>query len=74
MKIIIKQVFAFKYELMAVLGGAVSMSTNSSIALIVLIGGILGMIANTISPTVQIMVADKKELEIDFANNKKENK
>jgi hypothetical protein len=61
MKIIINQILDYKYELMSFLGGIASMSTNSPTAIIVLIGGLLGMIAKTISPTVQIMVTDKKD-------------
>lgn len=66
MKIIINQILDYKYELMSFLGGIASMSTNSPTALIILIGGIFGMIANTISPTVQIMVTDKEELKMAF--------
>lgn len=72
MREIIKQVIAYKYELMSFLGGVVSINTDSLIALIVLIGGILGMIANTISPTVQIIVTDEKELNRAFKIKYKE--
>jgi hypothetical protein len=48
MKLIFKQILAYKYELMTFLGGIVSINTNSLIALILLIGGILGMITNTL--------------------------
>jgi hypothetical protein len=63
MKLIFKlyKILDYKYELMSFLGGIVSINTNSVIALIVLIAGLFGMIAKTISPTVQIMVTDKKD-------------
>jgi hypothetical protein len=63
MKIMIKTIIACKYGLMAFVGGIASITTNSPIALIVLIGGIVGMIAETISPTVQICVTKKKHLK-----------
>jgi hypothetical protein len=47
MKLIFKQILAYKYELMTFLGAIVSINTNFEIGLIVLVGGILGMIANT---------------------------
>jgi hypothetical protein len=47
MKLIFKQILAYKYELMAFLGAVVSINTNFEIGLTVLTGGILGMIANT---------------------------
>ena len=72
MKLIFKQILDYKYELMSVLGGVVSMSTNSPTAMIVLIGGILGMIANTISPTIEIMVTDQEEFRKAFKITYKE--
>lgn len=55
MKLIFKQILAYKYEWMAFLGAVVSINTNFEIGLTVfeigltvLTGGILGMIANTI--------------------------
>lgn len=70
--IIIKQVLHYKYELISFLGGVVSINTDSPIALIVLGGGISGMIANTVSPTVQIIVADHKQLNKAFKVSYKE--
>lgn len=64
MKIIIRQILDYKYELMSFLGGIASMSTNSPTAIIVLIGGLFGMIANTISPTIEIIVTDQTALKI----------
>lgn len=72
MKIIINQILDYKYELMSFLGGIASMSTNSPTAIIVLIGGILGMIANTISPTIEIMVTDQEEFRKAFKITYKE--
>jgi hypothetical protein len=72
MKLIFKQILDYKYELMSVLGGVVSMSTNSPTAMIVLIGGLFGMIANTISPTVKITVSDQEELKKAFRITYKE--
>jgi len=62
----ITKILNYKYELMWLFGGIASIATNSSIAIIVFIGGLFGMIAKTVSPTVKIMVTDTDELKKAF--------
>ncbi len=62
----ITKILNYKYELMWLFGGIASIATNSSIAIIVHSGGLFGMIAKTVSPTVKIMVTDTDELKKAF--------
>ncbi len=62
----IKKILNYKYELMSFFGAIASIATNSSIAIIVFIGGLFGMIAKTVSPTVKIIVTDTDELKKVF--------
>jgi len=68
----IKKLLNYKYELMWFFGVIASITTNSSIAIIVFIGGLFGMIAKTVSPTVKIMVTDQEELKKVFKITYKE--